>query len=41
LLSSIHYEHEPKPPLELPERQEDTSYVRPPRETMRYVPEVY
>lgn len=41
LLSSIPYEHEPKPPLELPERQDDTGYVRPPRETMRYVPEVY
>jgi polyphosphate kinase len=41
LLSSIPYEYEPKPPLELPKRQEDSSYVRPPRETMRYVPEVY
>ena len=41
LLSSIPYVYEPKPPLELPERQEDTSYVRPPRETMSYVPEVY
>jgi polyphosphate kinase 2 len=41
LLSSIPYEYEPKPPLELPKRQEDASYVRPPRETMRYVPEVY
>ena len=41
LLSSIHYEYEPKPPLELPERQEDTDYVRPPLETMRFVPEVY
>ena len=41
LLSSIPYEYEPKPPLELPKRQEGSSYVRPPRETMRYVPEVY
>ena len=41
LLSSIPYVYEPKPPLELPERQDDTGYVRPPRETMRYVPEVY
>ena len=32
LLSSIAYEYEPKPPLELPKRQEDSSYVRPPRE---------
>src|SRR5215207_4568121 len=41
LLSSIPYEYVPKPPLELPKRHEDPSYVRPPRETMRYVPEVY
>jgi polyphosphate kinase len=41
LLSSIPYEYEPKPPLELPERQDDADYVRPPRETQRYVPEVY
>jgi polyphosphate kinase 2 (PPK2 family) len=41
LLSSIPYEYEPKPPLELPKRQEGSSYVRPPRETMRYVPEIY
>ena len=41
LLSSIPYEYVPKPPLELPKRHEDSSYVRPPRETMRYVPEVY
>ena len=41
LLSSIPYEYEPKPPLELPERQDDADYVRPPRETQRYVPQVY
>ena len=41
LLSSIHYEYEPKPPLELPERQTDSEYVRPPRETQRFVPQVY
>jgi polyphosphate kinase len=41
LLSSIPYEYEPKPPLKLLRRQEDSNYVRPPRETMRYVPEVY
>ncbi len=41
LLSSIPYEYEPKPPLELPERQDDPTYVRPPRETQRFVPQVY
>src|ERR687897_997125 len=41
LPSSIPYEYEPKPPLELPERQDDANYVRPPRETQRFVPEVY
>ena len=41
LLSSIPYVYEPKPPLELPERQDDADYVRPPRETQRFVPEVY
>ena len=32
---------EPALSLELPKRQEGSSYVRPPRETMRYVPEIY
>ncbi|QIN85137.1 polyphosphate kinase 2 [Rubrobacter tropicus] len=41
LLSSIPYEYEPKPPLELPERQDDPDYVRPPRETQRFIPQVY
>jgi polyphosphate kinase len=41
LLSSIPYEYEPKPPLELPERQDDADYVRPPRETQRFVPQAY
>lgn len=41
LLSTIEYHYEPKPPLELPPRQDDTDYVRPPRETQRYVPEIY
>ncbi len=41
LLSSIPYEYEPKPPLKLPPRQTDPSYIRPPRETQRFVPEAY
>ncbi len=41
LLSSIPYEYEPKPPLKLPARQTSSDYVRPPRETQRFVPEVY
>jgi polyphosphate kinase 2 len=41
LLASIPYEYEPPPPLSLPPRQSDEGYVRPPRETQRYVPAVY
>ena len=41
LLSSIPYAYEPEPPFELPERQEDPDYVRPPRETQRFVPQAY
>jgi polyphosphate kinase 2 len=41
LLSSIPYEYEPKPPLKLPKRQANKDYERPPRETQRFVPQVY
>jgi polyphosphate kinase 2 len=41
LLSCIPYEYIPPPPLALPPRQSDDSYVRPPRETQRYVPTVF
>ena len=41
LLSLIPYEEIPAPILELPPRQEDPGYVRPPRSTQRYVPQVY
>jgi polyphosphate kinase 2 len=41
LLSSIPYEYEPKPPLKLPKRQTNKDYERPPRETQRFVPQVY
>ena len=41
LLSSIPYEYVAPVPLKLPPRQSDDGYVRPPRETQRYVPSVY
>jgi polyphosphate kinase 2 len=41
LLSKIPYEDVIPPPLTLPPRQSDDGYVRPPRETQRYVPAVY
>ncbi len=41
LLSSIPYEYTPPAPLTLPPRQNDDGYVRPPRETQRFVPAVY
>jgi polyphosphate kinase 2 len=41
LLSSVPYEYEAPPPLSLPPRQSDEGYVRPPRETQRFVPAVY
>ena len=39
LLGSIPYERGPDPDIELPERQSDEGYVRPPRGTNRYVPD--
>jgi polyphosphate kinase len=41
LLSSVPYEWVPPAPLPLPPRQSEDGYVRPPRETQRYVPSVY
>jgi polyphosphate kinase 2 len=41
LLSSVPYEYVAPNPLTLPPRQSDDGYVRPPRDTQRYVPEVY
>jgi polyphosphate kinase 2 len=42
LLSQIPYEELKQPKLKLPPRQKaDPSYVRPPKESMRYVPERY
>jgi polyphosphate kinase 2 len=41
LLSSVPYEYTPPAPLTLPPRQTDDGYVRPPRETQRFVPAVY
>ena len=41
LLSSIPYEYVAPVPLTLPPRQSEDGYVRPPRETQRYVPAVY
>jgi polyphosphate kinase 2 len=41
LLSSIPYEYVAPIPLTLPPRQSEDGYVRPPRETQRYVPAVY
>jgi polyphosphate kinase len=39
LLSQIPYEREERPEIELPERQSDKDYTRPPRESNRYVPD--
>ncbi len=39
LLSKIPYERGEPEPIELPERQSDIGYVRPPRETNTYVPD--
>ena len=36
-LSQIPYEELEHQPIELPERQQDTGYIRPPRESLRYV----
>jgi polyphosphate kinase 2 len=41
LLSSIPYEYSAPPPLALPPRQSDDGYVRPPRQSQRYVPAVF
>jgi polyphosphate kinase 2 (PPK2 family) len=41
LLSSIPYEYVPAPPMTLPPRQSDDGYVRPPRESQRYVPAAF
>ena len=41
LLSMIEYEDVTPPPLELPPRQPDTSYVRPPIDDQTFVPQVY
>jgi len=41
LLSSIPYEYVPPAQLTLPPRQSDDGYVRPPRETQRFVPDAY
>ena len=41
LLSSIPYEYVAPVPMKLPPRQNDDGYVRPPRDSQRYVPAVY
>jgi polyphosphate kinase 2 len=41
LLSSVPYEYVAPIPLTLPQRQSSDGYVRPPRETQRYVPAAY
>ncbi len=41
LLSSVPYQQLPPVALELPPRQEDTGYVRPPMSRQRFVPDVY
>ncbi len=41
LLSVIPYEDLTPEPIELPERQENTSYVRPPVDEQTFVPEIY
>ena len=40
LLQCVPYERGPGPDMELPERQSDEDYERPPRETNRYVPDI-
>jgi polyphosphate kinase len=39
LLSRIPYEHNEPPPIEIPKRQPDQGYVRPPRDVYTYVPD--
>jgi polyphosphate kinase len=41
LLSMVPYEDLTPPPLELPPRQPDTGYIRPPLEEQTFVPELY
>lgn len=41
LISMVPYEDLTPPPIELPPRQEDTGYVRPPISSQTFVPEVY
>ncbi len=41
LLSQVDYVDVTPPPLELPPRQPDTSYVRPPMDDQTFVPDVY
>ncbi|MDX1320760.1 MAG: polyphosphate kinase 2 [Oceanospirillum sp.] len=41
LLSLIDYEDLTPEPIELPERQEDTGYVRPPLDSINFVPDIY
>ena len=41
LLSKIPYEDETPEPIELPPRQPDNSYIRPPLDEKRFIPEVY
>lgn len=41
LLSMIPYEDLTPPPLELPPRQKDTGYIRPPINSQMFVPEIY
>ena len=41
LLSQVPYEEIPDRKLVLPARQSDDGYVRPPRSSQRYVPEIW
>lgn len=41
LLSLIEYEDLTPEPIELPERQEDIGYVRPPLDSLNFVPDIY
>jgi hypothetical protein len=39
LLSQVPYEPHDEKPIEIPERQDDTGYIRPPRDIYNYVPD--
>jgi len=41
LLSMVHYGEPETPEIQLPPRQDDSSYVRPPVDDQTFVPEVY